>query len=480
MPDSAEIQSIKPSDAKSWSLCARRVWLDNKGGFDLTPIEDDFEQLVIELGLAHEQAILERLSSTMDVHTATSPDDTRRLIDERVPVIYQAQLVSEQERIIGLPDFLILHESGEYQAADAKLALSEEKKEIQVQLGIYRRLLASQLPAIVFLGDGEQAHIGDEANPTANQFITEMGELLSAREEPLVRYSHSKCRACPYYTYCKPGFEEKEELSLLYGIQGRAANGLEAVGINTITQLATTDPSGIPDVPYLKGPEKKKRAVLQAKSYLTGEVFQLSPLTLPEGHWIHFDIEDNPLTGTGDKHVYLWGFLVPDYGQDDFEYVWTDHDEDDEQSWLQFLAQIEEYRRRYPNLILAHYSSHERTTIRTYAKRYDMEDNPTVVYLLGDESPLFDLQRPVLDSLVLPLQGYGLKDICKHEDLVNFQWRDEDSGSQWSVVQFNRFLAESDPQLRASLKSEILGYNRDDVTATRRLEEWLRQNFMRS
>jgi uncharacterized protein len=79
---------------------------------------------------------------------------------------------------------------------------------------------------------------------------------------------------------------------------------------------------------------------------------------------------------------------------------------------------------------------------------------------------------------VLPLQGYGLKDICRHPDLVNFQWQDEESGSQWSVVQFNHFLLESDPEIRARLKNKILGYNRDDVTATRRLEEWLRTKFM--
>ncbi len=106
-----------------------------------------------------------------------------------------------------------------------------------------------------------------------------------------------------------------------------------------------------------------------------------------------------------------------------------------------------------------------------------MEDNTTVTYLLGDSSPLFDMQKPVLDNLVLPLQGYGLKDICKHKDLVNFQWQNEDSGSQWSVVQFNRYLAESDPQIRGKLKSDILRYNRDDVIAIRRPEEWLRNNF---
>ena len=194
-------------------------------------------------------------------------------------------------------------------------------------------------------------------------------------------------------------------------------------------------------MPYLKGEDKKHRAILQAKSYLTGEVFQVQDVSLPEGYWVHFDIEDNPLTFTSDKHVYLWGFLVPDFSansvQENFEYVWTDTEEEDRDGWLQFLEKIETYRKSHSELILAHYSNHERTTIKKYAERYSMEENETVIYLLSEDGPLFDMQKPVLDSLVLPLQGYGLKDICKHKDLVNFQWEDEESGSQWSVVQFN-------------------------------------------
>jgi predicted RecB family nuclease len=478
MKTKADTPLIKPSDARSWSLCARRVWLDNNADFELAPVEDEFGQMLIDLGVTHEQTILENLANTLGVQTAISPEDTNRLITERAPVIYQAQLVDEANGLIGFPDFLILNESGEYQAADAKLSLSEEKKEIQVQLGVYRRILANQLPAIVFLGDGQQALIGDEADVVTNQFLTEMRDLLSSSDQPLARYSHSKCSACPYNMHCKPAFEANEELSLLYGIDGRAIPGLENEDIRTITDLASSDPTKIPDVPFLKGDDKKQRAVLQAKSYLSGEVFQRNPLILPKGHWVHFDIEDNPLTGNGEKHVYLWGFLLPDYEQPDFEYVWTDHPTEDEQGWLQFLTLIERYKHQYPDLILAHYSAHEVTTIRTYAKRYDMENHPTVLYLLGDETPLFDLRRPVVESLVLPLQGYGLKDICKHPDLVNFQWEDNDSGSQWSVVQFNRFLLEADPQVRADLKAEILSYNRDDVTATRRLEEWLRNTFV--
>ncbi|GAB1256185.1 hypothetical protein NBRC116494_06870 [Aurantivibrio plasticivorans] len=469
---------IKPSDASSWALCARRVWRDNKAELEVEEAEDAFEDLIIELGLAHEQAVLTQLMKEKSVHTATSPEDTQRLMAEGVDAIYQAQLLDKENHFVGYPDFLIRHTNGEYQPADAKLALSEDKKEIQVQLGFYRRMLNANLPAIVFLGDGDTAEIGDETNPLTNQFVTEMRELLASDTEPLVRYSHSKCRACPYYPHCKPAFEANEEVSLLYGVQGRAADGLERHGINTISELASSSPESLPDVPYLKGYEKKQRAILQAQSYFSGEVHQIAPVSLPDGHWVHFDIEDNPLTGNGEKHVYLWGFLVPNFSNADFEYVWTDTAEQDRQGWMEFLAKIAEYRERYTDLVIAHYSQHERTTIRSYAKRYDMESNETVLYLLGKESPLFDMQKPVLDSLVLPLQGYGLKDICKHKDLVNFQWEDDSSGSQWSVVQFNRFLAENDPDMKAQLKAEILGYNRDDVIATRRLEEWLRAKFM--
>jgi uncharacterized protein len=80
-----------------------------------------------------------------------------------------------------------------------------------------------------------------------------------------------------------------------------------------------------------------------------------------------------------------------------------------------------------------------------------------------------------MESFVLPLAGYGLKQICKHEGLVNFQWSDEGSGSQWSVVQFVKYRTELIKSRRQQMKNDILTYNFDDVMATRKLEEWLRK-----
>lgn len=466
---------IRPSDASAWVACTRRVWFDQHQPVAYEP--DDFSRMLSDIGLEHEAAILARLESQYPVSTATSVEHTQTLIQQGVPVIYQGQLKNDQLGLVGYPDFLILHESGHYQPADAKLSSSENKKAIQIQLGIYRRLLVNKLPALVFLGDGRTAMLGDEVDAVVDEFIVSMRAILDLPQPPLVRYSHSKCRICPYFNHCLPEFETSKDISLLYGIHGKAADHLAESGITTISQLAACSAESLPDAPYLKGTKRKHRAILQAKSYLTGKVFQLERTTLPEGTWIHFDIEDNPLTPNRERHVYLWGFLLPDYDTGCFEYVWTDHEADDFEGWLGFLRKIEEYRTRYPSLILTHYSNHEKATIRKYAERYAMEKHATVAWLLGPNSPLFDIQNPVLDCLVLPLQRYGLKDICKHSALVNFQWQNEESGSQWSVVQFNRFRTEKNNAERQRLKAEILSYNRDDVMATKKLEEWLRNLF---
>ncbi len=467
---------IKPSDTISWISCVRRVWLDKHqtGDFEVNA----FNQLLIDIGLEHEAAMLAKLQNQYDVHKANSVKHTHALMQQGVAVIYQARLLDEQQGLIGHPDFLIRHASGQYQPADAKLSQSEHKKSIQIQLGLYRRLLDNELPAIVFLGDGRTVTLGDEINPLVDDFIVSMQELLSMPQQPAVHYSHSKCRICPYYTHCRPQFEAKQDLSLLYGVHGSAASHLAKVGISTISQFASSDLETLPDAPYLKGSKRKHRSILQAKSYLTGEIFQLNKVELPEGTWVHFDIEDNPLTPTRERHVYLWGFLAPPYNKDNFEAIWTDDETEDYPGWLDFLTKMDGYRAQYAPLVFAHYSNHERSTIKKYAQRYAMQNDATVQWLLGHDSPLFDMQKPVLNNLVLPLQGYGLKDICKHPALVNFQWENEESSAQWSVVQFSRFLDATDAREKQRLKAEILGYNRDDVIATRKLEEWLRHHFM--
>jgi predicted RecB family nuclease len=476
-----DVRLIKPSDAASWASCRRRAWLDMHQSIDFQA--DAFTRLLFDAGLHHERRVLKQLQDEYDVHHAESFEHTSILMQQGVPVIYQARLMNVDAGLVGFPDFLIRHESGQYQPADAKLTQSENKRGLQIQLGLYRRLLETDLPVIVFLGSNRTAVIGDEADALVDAFLSDMRQLRRQPEQPKVHYSHSKCRVCPYFSHCRPYFVNQEDISLLHGVHGRSAEHLAATGIRTISQLAAQEPGTLPDVPHLSGIKRKQRAVVQAQSYLQNQVFQLNPIELPAGNWIHFDIEDNAFTETRERHVYLWGLLAPPYTHDDFDYVWTDHENEDYAGWLAFLEKIERYRNAFSTVILAHYSNHEKAVIKHYAQRYNMTEHATVQWLLGKtrgsrSGPMFDLQKAVQDNLVLPLQGYGLKEICKHPELVNFQWEDNTSGSQWSIVQFNRFLVETDANEKQRLKSDLLRYNRDDVTATRRLEQWLRSRFM--
>lgn len=464
---------IRASDATAYKECPRIVWYNANPPAGMIPAEPSpMDEMIVQMGNRHEWAVKRNLEKLYQVVEAVSEEHTRALMQAKVEVIYQAKL--SKDDVIGWPDFLILHSSGEYQPADAKLARKEDKKNIQIQLGVYRWMLGTVLPARVFLGNGEVADIGEEADNIVTQFLEGMRRILERTTPPPARYSESKCKACNYYDVCKPEFEVKRDITLVYGVSVKHAVGLEAQGLDTIEKLAAADPAAIADAPFVKGYEAKRKIVYQAQSHIDGKIRQLKPLTLPQGTWIHFDIEANPLTPTGEEHVYLWGLLRPPYDYSGYDAIWTDGEQEDRAGWERFLAALQSLRQAYPDLILAHYDHYEVTNIRRYALRYGMEEHPVVAWLLGDDTPLFDMCKLVKDSLVLPVTSYSLKVICKHPQLVNFQWDDADSGSQWSIVQYINFISTLIPAERERIKRDIIIYNFDDVKATRKLEEWLR------
>ena len=73
MTDTATTSLIKPSDAKSWSLCALRVWLDNKADFELTTVEDYKKILQIEcIGLSEKDQLTQQPSQAASLLSMTA------------------------------------------------------------------------------------------------------------------------------------------------------------------------------------------------------------------------------------------------------------------------------------------------------------------------------------------------------------------------------------------------------------------------
>jgi uncharacterized protein len=373
--------------------------------------------------------------------------------------------------VVAQPDFLILEDEG-YRAVDAKLARSmKDKPDVRIQLAVYQQVLKSKLPAKALLGGGESELISDKDLARADEFLVDMKELATS-ERPVAHYGATRCKACPYRDVCIPEFQAAGDLGQNYFVDVRAIPRLHDAGVSTLSDLQASDADALPDVPYFKG-EKKHKAVLHADALLNQKVVVLSKSAPIQGTPIHFDIETNPLAADGLEEVYLWGFLPPPYGIEDFAYVWHDGGPDnDRQAWDNFLAMASSYRDRYSDAVFVHYARFERDVISRYARNFGDVEHPIVQWLLNGGG-LFDLRETVVNSLVLPTNGYGLKEICKHKDLVNFQWELEESGSQWSVVRFHDFLNAETKGQREPIMREILSYNRDDVRATRALEVWL-------
>lgn len=466
-----DLNTIYVSDAVAWEHCSRHAW------FVLhTPVveeieTDSFEKLIKTLGDEHEAEVLARFEIS---RTAKSVAHTQKLIEARAPVIYQPKFFDAELNLAGVPDFLLL-EGENYRVADAKLALSVSgKRAIKAQLATYRRLARSQLPALVFLGDGETVETDLEDDVIGESFVSEMQALRVEDVQPETHYSHTKCSPCQFRYSCVPEFKQADDLTLNPAIQARAADGLRQIGIKTLAALANSEPDKLPDVPYLKGEVRKRRAILQARSLRSGEILKIDDINLPVGDYLHFDIESDPMARAGRGEVYLWGFLIPTPNGAGFKYVWKERDYDtDEQAWSRFLAMVGGFRERFQNPYFVHYSNYERVQIQRYADRYGDQSHEIVQWLLADAGPLLDLRTLVKDAYILPLLSYGLKMICRDPRLVNFQWRLDESGSQWSVVRYYDYLDASNDAAAAEIKAEILTYNEDDVRATHALTQWL-------
>ncbi|MEM7432776.1 MAG: TM0106 family RecB-like putative nuclease [Pseudomonadota bacterium] len=468
-PKESTTRLTNASDAIAWKSCRRRAWFELREP-EQAIAPDPFEQLIMHAGMEHERAVLERLG---DHKTAMDEAHTADLMAARTPLIYQPKFQDVELSVVAQPDFLFLEKEG-YRAGDAKLAQSMKTKlDLRIQLAVYQRVLGTDLPTMALLADDKPEYIGEKDLKNADEFLADMKELAIAKR-PNAHYGASRCNVCPYRRVCVPEFCAAGDLGQNYFVDVRAIPRLRSAGVSTLSELASSDPDTLPDVPYFKG-EKKSNAVLHAQALINQQLVVRSNPTRIAGPAIHFDIETNPLAAESAEEVYLWGFLTPPYEPEHFEYIWHDGGaESDREAWKLFLNKVVELRQRHSDAVFVHYARFEQDVIRRYAKAFDQLEEPTVDWLLN-QGGLVDFRDTVVDSLILPTMGYGLKEICKHKDLVNFRWELDESGSQWSVVRYHDFLREDDPQKQEAIKHEILSYNRDDVRATRALEVWLNQ-----
>lgn len=293
-----------------------------------------------------------------------------------------------------------------------------------------------------------------------NQFhITrEQIEKVLSGEKP-APFLKSGCKRTPWYSLCIDGAKECDDVSLIFKISQADQRRLYDIGIRTVHDMANADvddlQAKLEDWPF----DKLVRFNNQAKVLISQEPLMLKKSNFPKVRYgVYFDIESDP---TKDIH-YLLGFLVKDTDSNstEYKYFFAANKEEEQLIWkkfLDFLVELEDF-------VIYHYAYLERQVFDIFALKYGA---PLSLISKFKENTI-DLHIQTVESVVLPLYFYSLKDVAGY---IGYKWNDPQAGGAESVVWYNEWLENKSGD---TLK-RILKYNEDDVRATLAIKEWLEE-----
>lgn len=475
------------------SYCERRVWLALHEP-DLATPDVDFIEMIQEKGIAAEEAHIQTVGPIEkpeypELEFPIGFEETIKMIESKVPIIYQGILMSKDNQRMAIPDLMILDDRTEkYAIRDIKLARNlDAHPEIELGMGLCRIVAKEVLgyePILeVFTGDGEllSPYIAPD-NKIVKQCIKLISNLEDLTEEPSEISGWSKCSPCPFFTHCWddawkgrhvctiPGVEQGMSLALLdHNIETWEA--LIKKG-NNIAEIIFQRGSGTQRI----GPTRTEKFLRQARCLSRGIHEKIKPLTLPNGYspgdrpLVIFDVENNmPLFDELGLQVdvYLWGLLVVTDEEMIQKLIVAPRGADgDQNGWEQFLSTMSEIFKRYGDIPIIHFSSHEKTKVSNYLRKYG-DANSIGQRVINN---LWDLYRAILSSVALPVPSYGLKQI---ESFVGFKRTQEEYGGSWSIVRYNQYLEATSPDKAEEILNEIKVYNGEDLMATYEVYKWV-------
>lgn len=467
------------------------------------PIADDPDEIgmkTIELGLAHELAVLRSYKAAgLNVAELTQGDvatavegagETMKALRAGVDVVYQATFLGED--FLGYADFLVKQPDGRYQVQDTKLARSAKVTAL-LQLAAYaERLRAISIPVddvvVLILGDGRHSeHRLDEIEPVFRNRWAAMRAAVGLRVADTAPVAwgavgHTACGRC---AWCDAEIESNDDLFQIAGIRGTQRSALIDAGITTVAELAASTADTIPRMTRggLAGLRAQAQQQLRAHSpdeAPTFSVYQpsaLAALPSPSIGDVFFDFEGDPLysEATTDGDETQWG-LDYLFGYVDAAGIFTGyvaHDlAQEKQALIDFLADIAERRRRDPDLHIYHYAAYERTHLLSLAARHNHgEDQVDDLLRAG---VLVDLYPVLRRALRIGDRSYSLKvveEIFRAEKRAAVVTSAADSISEY--WKYRELVERADHALADQVLRQIIEYNKDDCVSTLQLRDWL-------
>jgi predicted RecB family nuclease len=311
--------------------------------------------------------------------------------------------------------------------------------------------------------------------------------LAAATEaEPLAQPSRIlECRRCPWWPTCEAVLEERRDVSLV--VRGDTATALKEIGVDTVDGLAALDPAHepvpMPGMPFAD-------AVALARARLRGLAVVRR---VPQVPVLRADVEvDVDMESFGESGAYMWGVELsypggvcpgdepegyrafatwqpvptPDEGRS-FGEFWT---------WLSGVRAAAAASGRTFAAYCYNEQAENRWLLSSAQRFAGMPGVPPVAevqeFIAADS--WVDLFA-VVNEWFLCAQGKGLKKIAP---VAGFTWRDPEAGGENSMRWYRDAVGMDGAEPDAAQRERLIGYNTDDVLATKALREWMTGSVM--
>jgi predicted RecB family nuclease len=290
-----------------------------------------------------------------------------------------------------------------------------------------------------------------------------------------------ECRRCPWWPTCEAELTAARDVSLV--VRGDTAAALREVGVRTVDELAALDPAGPPPVPVPGMPFADTVAL--ARGWRRGLAVARRVPAVPV---LRAEVEvDIDMESFGESGAYLWGVQLsypggrrggdeapgyrafatwepvptPDEGRS-FGEFW---------SWLSGIRSAAASSGR----TFAAYCYNEQAENRWLLSSAERFRGMAGVPELSDVEEFIAAESwvdlfAVVDEWFLCAQGKGLKKIAP---VAGFAWRDPEAGGENSMRWYRDAVGMDGAPPDPAQRERLLGYNTDDVLATKALREWM-------
>ena len=454
---------LSVTDLINFYRCPRLLFLNKYGDRILQLAPSDFLKRLWKFGRGYESKIIDFFKYEKPKYKIGDYKAgfgiTLELMKKGVETIYQGVL--QNDELTGIPDFLIKAKGNSifgdyyYYAIDIKGA-STSRERYLFQLACYSYLLGdiqgfTPLHGGLLLLDFDlQIKYFYGLMKEVIYAINESKNILSNPDVIPDLFIDSNCQMCQWHNFCLPEATQKEDLSLISGLNRKIKEKLINISIKNYAELANCTLDDLSRIEELNG-EKAKSIILQAKSLKEKRIYLKSMPDLPEGNGeVFIDLESDLIFSEKDFDLtrvdYLIGLLRCEGRKENYSYLFL---EDEEKMLIDFTA----YLKDHIDCTFYHYGHYEQSI---FDEKWSML--PKV--------KLINIEKIIKDSLILPVTSYSLKNIAK---FLGFKWKNQEASAVQSMCWYSSYLETKE---RAFLDLSIQ-YNQDDCLALMYIKKWL-------